>query len=136
MFLVSGTILVTFVTILWFNIDRINAKLLAGFTPKINKDVKKEKTELFSKLNELAKEKVKSGDSTKLKVLEIGGGTGANFEFIQEPVHWTTIDPNEHCLQYYNEYVKKHEKIHQFGGVILVSTNQNYYYNTKEMGFL
>ena len=120
MFLLGGSILALTGALIWWNIDKINAKMLLGFTPKVNKDVKKEKTELFSKINDLAKMK-NLEKSVKLKVLEIGGGTGANFEFLEESIHWTTIDPNEHCLVYYNENIKKYENTHEFGGVIKVS---------------
>ena len=120
MFLLGGSIIALTGALIWWNIDKINAKMLLGFTPKVNKDVKKEKTELFSKINDLAKMK-NLEKSVKLKVLEIGGGTGANFEFLEESIHWTTIDPNEHCLVYYNENIKKYENTHEFGGVIKVS---------------
>ena len=61
-------------------------------TKDFNKICKDEKTKLFQRLNEKAKE-----SDLPMKVLEIGGGTGANFEFITEPINWTTIEPNEHC---------------------------------------
>ena len=51
MFLIGGSIIALTGALIWWNIDKINAKMLLGFTPKVNKDVKKEKTELFSKIN-------------------------------------------------------------------------------------
>ena len=121
MFLLCGSAVALTGAIFWWNIERLNAKMLNGFTPKVNKDVKKEKTELFAKINQLAK-KTNNENMPKVKVLEIGGGTGANFEFIEESIHWTGIDPNEHCLAFYNEKVKEYNEIHEFGGVINVST--------------
>ena len=55
-----------------------------------------------------------------LKVLEIGGGTGANFEFLVEPIHWTTIDPNEDMLECFKQKVKELQQKHDFGGVMKV----------------
>ena len=121
MFLLCGSAVALTGAIFWWNIERLNAKMLNGFTPKVNKDVKKEKMELFAKINKLAKD-TNNENGPKIKVLEIGGGTGANFEFIEESIHWTAIDPNEHCLAFYNEKVKEHEDTHEFGGVIKVST--------------
>ena len=112
----AGTIALTGATI-YFNIDKLNAYMLENFIGKINKDCRQEKTILFESLNQLAKE----AGPKKLKVLEIGGGTGANFEFIQESIDWTTIDPNEHCLKYYNAKVEELGDKHTFGGVINVS---------------
>ena len=119
MFLLGGSVLALTGAMIWWNIERINAKMLVDFTPKVNKDVKEEKTKLFSKINNLAKEKALE-KSEKLKILEVGGGTGANFEFLKESVHWTTIDPNEHCLTYYNKKVEEYKDVHEFGGVIQV----------------
>ena len=112
-----GGIVLIFVLILW-KIDLINAKFFVRFTEQFNKDVKNEKAKLFAKVNELAKE---TGSESKLKVLEIGGGTGANFEFMKEPIHWTTIDPNEDMLTCFNKKVKGLQEKHEFGGVIKVS---------------
>ena len=36
-------------------------------------------------------------------ILEIGAGTGANFEFIPRGVHWTGVDPNSRGLRYIRE---------------------------------
>ena len=79
-----------------------------------NKICKNEKTLLFKQLNEKAK-----GSDSPLKVLEIGGGTGANFEFITEPINWTTIEPNEHCnvINVKNQKNSGNSKI-VFGGII------------------
>ena len=112
-----GGIVLIFVLILW-KIDLINAKFFVRFTEQFNKDVNNEKAKLFAKVNELAK---KAGSESKLKVLEIGGGTGANFEFMEEPIHWTTIDPNEDMLTCFNKQVKELQEKHEFGGVIKVS---------------
>ena len=115
--IVIGGIVLILVLILW-KIDLINAKFFVRFTEQFNKDVKNEKAKLFAKVNELAKE---AGSESKLKVLEIGGGTGANFEFMEEPIHWTTIDPNEDMLTCFNKQVKGLQEKHEFGGVIKVS---------------
>ena len=71
-------------TMLWKNWGLILAKQLNAMTEKFNVVAKSEKSILFQRLNDSAK---KAGPKA-LKVLEIGGGTGANFEFITEPITW------------------------------------------------
>ena len=117
MFLLVCSFLALFVVLILWKIDLINAKFFVQFTKQFNKDVSYEKAKLFTKVNELAKE---MGSQSKLKVLEIGGGTGANFEFIEEPIHWTTIDPNEDMLACFNKHVKELQAKHEFGGIIKV----------------
>ena len=82
-------------------------------TKDFNKICKDEKTKLFQRLNEKAKE-----SDLPLKVLEIGGGTGANFEFITEPINWTTIEPNEHCNVINVKNQKNWDSKFEFGGII------------------
>merc|ERR1719510_323273 len=82
-------------------------------TKDFNKICKDEKTKLFQRLNEKAKE-----SDLPMKVLEIGGGTGANFEFITEPINWTTIEPNEHCNVINVKNQKNWDSKFEFGGII------------------
>jgi hypothetical protein len=96
---------------------KISAKLLDVGAIACNSDCKEYKKNLFKTLNESAK---KAGPK-KLKVLEIGGGTGANFEFIEESIHWTTIEPNIECQSYFTEKTQKWAEKHEFGGFIEVS---------------
>ena len=74
---------VLFISLILWKIDFINAKFFERFTKQFNMDTKNEKCKLFTKVNKLAKE---AGSDLKLKVLEIGGGTGANFEFIGKSI--------------------------------------------------
>ena len=48
------------------------------------------------------------------------------FEFMEEPIHWTTIDPNEDMLTCFNKQVKGLQEKHEFGGVIKVSFHKLY----------
>ena len=48
-----------------------------------------------------------------LKVLEIGGGSGSNFSFVEPRVNWTVTEPNM-CFEPYfinncNEWKDKHD---------------------------
>ena len=79
MLIILVFLFVLFASLLLWKIDLINAKFFVRFTKQFNMDTKNEKCKLFTKVNKLAKE---AGSDSKLKVLEIGGGTGANFEFI------------------------------------------------------
>ncbi len=40
-------------------------------------------------------------------ILEIGAGTGVNFEFIPAGVHWTGVDPNPRGLRYIREAAQR-----------------------------
>ena len=74
----AGAGLVIAGTYIWKNWDKLQAKELESFVVEFNEISKNEKTALFQVLNEKAKE----AGPKNYKVLEIGGGTGANFEFI------------------------------------------------------
>ena len=84
MLLASSAGVVIVGTLLWKFWDLILAKQLNAMTEKFNLVAKSEKTILFQRLNDTA---IKVGPKA-LKVLEIGGGTGANFEFITQPITW------------------------------------------------
>ena len=116
MWLIGGGVLALSGSLLWWNIDRLNAKMLNNCVKSFNKDCREEKKKLFEKVNQMAKQS-KTG---KIKVLEIGGGTGANFEFIEESVQWSSIDPNEHCLFYYNQNRENFDSKHDFDKVVKV----------------
>ncbi|XP_018420042.1 PREDICTED: methyltransferase-like protein 7A [Nanorana parkeri] len=62
--------------------------LLNRVTKNYNKYMKDHKKELFSNLNEFR------GPSVELRVLELGCGTGANFQFYPEGCQVTCVDPN------------------------------------------
>lgn len=111
--IVAGAGLFAAATLLYKNWDKILAKELENMTKDFNKICKDEKTKLFQRLNEKAKE-----SDLPMKVLEIGGGTGANFEFISEPINWTTIEPNEHCNVINVKNQKNWDSKFEFGGII------------------
>lgn len=114
--LIGGTAAAVALTgsLLWYNLDRINAKMLDNCVGTMNKDCHHQKKELFKVVNDLARKCAPK----QLKVLEIGGGTGANFEFIEESIEWTALDPNEHCLRYYTDKVGQLEDQHKLGGIV------------------
>ena len=41
------------------------------------------------------------------QVLELGGGSGANFEFVSSPVEWTVTEPNLCFAPYFDRTVKE-----------------------------
>ena len=71
-----------FLTLIWWKYDKILARFFEHLTYIVNTDAKGEKEKLFEPLNIAAKQVAPK----KLKILEIGGGTGANIPFITEPV--------------------------------------------------
>ena len=72
------------------------------FSLRYNKAVRKRKEELFS----LMKTNFQNVQGDKL-VLEIGVGTGANFEFLPEGSSLIALDPNPHMEPYLLENAKK-----------------------------
>jgi len=52
--------------------------------------------------------------------LELGGGSGANFEYITEPVNWTVTEPNLCFAPYFDQTVKKLGGKHNIGNLVEV----------------
>ena len=77
-----GAATATFLSLFWWKHDKILARFFEHLTYIVNTDAKDEKENLFEPLNNAAKQVAPK----KLKILEIGGGTGANIPFITEPV--------------------------------------------------
>ncbi|XP_059083582.1 N6-adenosine-methyltransferase TMT1A-like [Tigriopus californicus] len=88
---------------------KINSKMCA----KYNKMIASEKETLFQKLNEQAKAKGRT-----YTILELGGGSGTNFGFVKEPVHWVVTEPNMAFAQYFQENVKKNGGDHHISELI------------------
>lgn len=103
-------------TLLWKNWDRILARELEKMTKTMNKDIGEHKIALFHKLNRKAAE----AGPRKYKVLEIGGGTGANFEFITEPIDWTVLEPNPHCKSFIDGKFEALKEKHLFRDTVQV----------------
>ena len=78
-----GAATATFLSLFWWKHDKILAGFFEHLTYIVNTDAKGEKEKLFQPLNNAAKQVVAP---KKFKILEIGGGTGANLPFITEPV--------------------------------------------------
>ena len=77
-----GAASATFLSLFWWKHDKILARFFEHLTYIVNTDAKGEKEKLFQSLNNSAKQVAPQ----KIKVLEIGGGTGANIPFLTEPV--------------------------------------------------
>lgn len=73
-----------------------------------------EKAKLFEKLN-MEAEKV---SPRKLKVLEIGGGSGSNFAFVKNPVDWTVTEPNLCFEPYFIESCAPYKDKHNIGKLV------------------
>lgn len=77
------------------------------FSHLYNKALRKRKEELFA----LMKKKLQTVQGEKL-ILEIGAGTGANFEFLPRGSFLIALDPNAHMEPYLEENVKKFSHVH------------------------
>lgn len=54
------------------------------------------------------------------QVLEIGGGSGANFPFVGFPVNWTVTEPNVSFSPYLKDYVKRAGGEHKISDLVEV----------------
>ena len=55
------------------------------------------------------------------QVLEIGGGSGTNFNFVKTPVNWVVVEPNKDFAPYFDENVQKSEIKHKVRGIVEVT---------------
>jgi hypothetical protein len=54
--------------------------------------------------------------------LEIGGGAGANFDFVHPGVDWTVLEPNPFCHQYFSKNVEQFAGKHKINPPVVVRT--------------
>lgn len=79
---------------------------------------------LRKKAFDLLNEKLSGRDVTKpLKVLEIGIGSGANFQFYPENSHLTALDMNVNFDSYFKQNQKKYPQIVYERTIIAVAEN-------------
>ena len=57
-----------------------------------------------------------------LKVLEIGGGSGSNFSFVETRVNWTVTEPNMCFEPYFNNNCNEWKDHHDIGKLVQVPT--------------
>ena len=93
----------------------IAAFFIAFFAEMGNRQLGGQKEALFAPLNKLAKEK------RKVKVLELGGGSGTNFAFIKSSVQWTVTEPNECFAPYFKKNVAEKGGDHEIDDLKIVS---------------
>ncbi|KAM4044033.1 thiol S-methyltransferase TMT1A [Anomaloglossus baeobatrachus] len=80
--------------------------LLNRITKTYNKYMKEYKKELFSNLGDF------KGPSGNLKVLELGCGTGANFQFYPSGCTVTCVDPNPNFRKYLTKSLAENDHVH------------------------
>ncbi|XP_044535297.1 methyltransferase-like protein 7B [Gracilinanus agilis] len=79
--------------------------LMAALTLRSNQKMEGKKRELFSQIKELA------GASGQVALLELGCGTGANFEFYPAGCRVTCIDPNPHFEKFLAKSMAKNKHL-------------------------
>ena len=122
LFSLPGTLIV--VTLYLFYFEKCLKCLWDYFSHYFKTEYKKEKQIMFQKLTEDINNMKNLPE--KFKILEIGGGwcqwcTSANFSFINQPVEWTTIQPNDIYSDYFIETKFKSNPLHDFKGVVKVN---------------
>ncbi|XP_064087812.1 thiol S-methyltransferase TMT1A-like [Macrobrachium nipponense] len=77
------------------------------------KNVKSEevKKDLFRSLSTVVSHDPQLRKESKIKILEIGVGTGVNFSHYPDGTQLIVVDPNPHFVKYYNENRKKFPNI-------------------------
>ncbi|KAJ1160196.1 hypothetical protein NDU88_000698 [Pleurodeles waltl] len=88
--------------------------LLAKFSTLYNRKMRSYKTTLFSNMLDFA------GPGEKLNLLEIGSGTGANFQFFPPGCQVTCTDPNPDFKRFLNKSVAENGHI-QFTRFLVAS---------------
>lgn len=99
-----------------FLIRKFRENLFASFCANMAKGkvLHGEKEKLFERLNVEAEKAI----PRKLKVLEIGGGSGTNFAFVKVPVEWTVTEPN-HCFKsHFLKSCAPHKEKHDIGNLV------------------
>jgi len=102
--------------IVFFLFRYYNKRFFAAFCSNMSKGplFRKEKKELFARLNDEASK----AKSKKLKVLEIGGGSGSNFSFVETSVDWTVTEPNLCFEPYFIDNCKEWNDRHDIGELV------------------
>ncbi|XP_075706244.1 thiol S-methyltransferase TMT1A-like [Rhinoderma darwinii] len=80
--------------------------LLDRITKTYNKYMRDHKKELFSNLSDF------KGPSGELKVLELGCGTGANFQFYPSGCRVMCVDPNPNFKTYLSKSLAENDHVH------------------------
>uniref|UniRef100_A0A2K6FXP0 Thiol methyltransferase 1B n=1 Tax=Propithecus coquereli TaxID=379532 RepID=A0A2K6FXP0_PROCO len=80
----------------------------ALLTAKSNHKMESKKRELFGQIKRL------EGASRKVALLELGCGTGANFQFYPPGCMITCLDPNPHFEQFLTKSMNRHLQYEQF----------------------
>ncbi|KAM5181221.1 thiol S-methyltransferase TMT1A-like [Mantella aurantiaca] len=88
--------------------------LMERVTKSYNKYMNKHKTELFGNMNDFR------GPSGELRVLELGCGTGANFQFYPEGCRVTCVDPNPNFKKFLSKSLAESQHV-QFQAFVVAS---------------
>ncbi|KAG8452599.1 hypothetical protein GDO86_004400 [Hymenochirus boettgeri] len=91
---------------LWDRVaKRLLPRLLVGITKRYNMELGEEKRKLFSNMTDF------TGPSRSLSVLELGCGTGANFQFYPVGCEVTCVDPNPNFRSYLTKSLAENDHI-------------------------
>ena len=85
---------------------RFETGFLKYFTKLVNRTTTGRKQKLFSVIRQMAAER-----DQPLKIVEIGAGPGANFEFLPSGAEITCVEPNEQFRQTLQENANKRPDI-------------------------
>jgi len=78
------------------------AHFINNFVDEYNKRARPFKVKLFEELNEMT-----GSQNEKLKILEVGAGSGANFEYYKMPASIQVVEPNANFAEMIDKNKKK-----------------------------
>lgn len=76
-----------------------------------NEKVRPQKLEMFGQLKSIKSCDPKLRESNEIRILEIGAGTGANFEFYPKNCRLVVVEPNSFCEKFLRENAEKYPGI-------------------------
>lgn len=98
------------------------AFLMYQFTKEKDAKIEEVKKDLFSSLASVVSHDPELRKDKRIKILEIGVGTGVNFSHYPDGTHLVVVDPNPHFIKYYNANRKNFPKINSED--IIVTTGE------------
>lgn len=108
--------IIILVLLLKWKLQDIKRRWFAAFMQMMTnqKTIKSDelKSEIFASIDSVVSNDPALRKVNAIKILEIGVGTGTNFEFYPKGTRLTVVDPNPHFKKYYNENRKKFPNIH------------------------
>ncbi|XP_069938060.1 thiol S-methyltransferase TMT1A [Cherax quadricarinatus] len=104
---------------------RYFAAFMNYFSQGVDTKVLEMKKDVFATLGSEVSHDPQLRKENAIKILEIGVGTGVNFEFYPDGTRLVVVDPNPHFKAYYDNNRKKFPNIHSEEFIITTAENMD-----------